>query len=92
MYNIKREPVAHDARLKKIVLTENARRLHTQVKHDIMLTEELLTKGLNEDDIQRLHQYLNTMLQNIVVNEGKRPLYLVKKITNKTWQKYTISE
>ena len=68
---IKREPVAHDARLKKVVPTEKACMLHTQVKHDIMLTEEMLTKGLDVDDIKRLHQYLDLMLQNIVVNEGE---------------------
>ena len=67
---IKREPVEHDARLKKVVLTEKARLLHTQVKHDIMVTEELLTKGLNEGDKQRLCRYLDIMLQNLVVDEG----------------------
>ena len=67
---IKREPVEHDARLKKLVLTEYAKKLHTRVLQDIMETEELLTQGLNEDDIHKLHQYLDIMIQNIVDMTG----------------------
>ena len=66
---IKRETVEHDARLKKVVLTELAKRMHTQIKEDILATEELLTKGLNKDDKQRLNQYLDIMIQNIVDTE-----------------------
>ena len=67
---IKRESVEHDARLKKLVLTERAMNLHTRVQSDIMETEQMLTKGLNEVDKQRLHQYLDQMIQNIVDIEG----------------------
>lgn len=67
---IKRESVEHDARLKKLVLTEYAKQLHTRVLQDIMETEELLTRGLGEDDKQKLHQYLDIMIQNIVDIEG----------------------
>ena len=63
---IKREPVEHDARLKKLVLTEAAKKLHARVLQDIFETEEMLTKGLSEDDKQKLHQYLDLMIQNIV--------------------------
>ena len=68
---IKREPVEHDARLKKVVLTEQARRMHTQIKEDILATEEMLTKGLTKVDKERLHQYLDIMIQNIVGTEGE---------------------
>lgn len=80
---IKREPVAHDARLKKVVLTERARMLHTQVKHDIMETEELLTRGLLEDDKRRLCRYLDIMLQNIVVKEDESTTISCEKHVNK---------
>lgn len=63
---IKREPVAHDARLKKLVLTEQAKQMHRQVEQDIRETEILLTKGLSEDDKEQLHQYLDIMIQNLV--------------------------
>ena len=68
---IKREPVEHDARLKKVVLTEQAKKMHSRIKADILSMEEMLTKGLSEDDKQRLHQYLDNMIQNIVDIEGE---------------------
>ena len=67
---IKREPVAHDARLKKLVLTEPAMKMHRQIQHDIMETERLLTEGLSEDDKQRLHRYIDIMIQNLVGDVG----------------------
>ena len=63
---IKREPVAHDARLKKLVLTEQAMQMHRQIQQDIMETERLLTKGLDEDDKRQLHRYIDIMIQNLV--------------------------
>ena len=67
---IKRESVEHDARLKKIVLTERAKRMHTQIRVDIMAMDEMLTRGMDEVDKQRLHQYLDIMIQNLVDEEG----------------------
>lgn len=63
---ITREPVEHDARLKKIVLSDQAKQLHRQVEQDIREMEQLLTKGLSYDDKQQLHQYLDVMIQNLV--------------------------
>ena len=68
---IKREPVEHDARLKKLVLTEQARQMHRQVERDIRETEKLLTKGMSEDDKRKLHQYLDIMIQNMVGDMGE---------------------
>lgn len=68
---IKREPVEHDARLKKLVLTEQAKQMHRQVEQDILETEKLLTKGLSEDDKRQLHQYLDLMIQNLVGDIGE---------------------
>jgi len=79
---IKREPVEHDARLKKVVLTERARKMHTQIKQDILETEEMLTKGMNEGDIVRLHQYLDIMIQNIVDIEGDTTTISCEKHNN----------
>lgn len=67
---IKREPVEHDARLKKIVLTEQAKQMHRQVEVAIRETESLLTKGMSEDDKRNLHRYLDRMIQNLVEEEG----------------------
>ena len=67
---IKREPVEHDARLKRLVLTEHAKQMQMQVKQDIRETEELLTNGMTEGDKQKLHHYLDMMIQNLVDGEG----------------------
>ena len=76
-----REPVEHDARLKKLVLTERAERMHQQVDCDMMETEELLTRGMNEDDKRILHQYLDTMLQNLVGEEGDATTTCCEKVS-----------
>lgn len=68
---LRRESVEHDARLKKLVLTEQAMQMHRQIKQDIKETEKLLTKGMTEDDKQRLHQYLDRMIQNMVGDIGE---------------------
>lgn len=62
---IKRESVVHDARLKKLSLTERAEQMHIQVEEDIEKMEELLTKGMNAEEKQRLQGYLNRMLANL---------------------------
>ena len=67
---IKRESVEHDARLKKLVLTEQAMQMHRQVEQDIREMERLLTQGLSNDDKQQLHQYLDIMIQNLVGDTG----------------------
>lgn len=62
---ITREAVAHDARLKQIVLTERAKNLHRQIEEDIRETERLLTKGMSEEDKQQMQGYLNLMISNL---------------------------
>jgi len=62
--------VEHDARLKKLVLTEPAMQMHRQIQQDIMETERLLTEGLSEDDRRKLHYYLDVMIQNLVGDNG----------------------
>ena len=48
---ITRSPVSHDARLKKLVLTEKAVALHTAVEERIRNTEKLLSEGLSEEEV-----------------------------------------
>lgn len=61
-----REPVEHDARLKRLVLTDLSLKIHRQVEQDIQETEELLVKGLSDRDKKCLHRYLDIMIQNLV--------------------------
>ena len=64
-----RESVEHDARLKRLVLTELSKKMYRQVEQDIRNTELLLTRGLCEEDRIQLHQYLDLMIQNLVDNK-----------------------
>lgn len=66
-----RESVEHDARLKKLMLTEKAKQMHLQAEQVIAETERLLTRGMSEDDKVRLHGYLDLMIQNL----AKEDLY-----------------
>jgi len=68
---LKREPVKHDARLKRLVLTERSMKMYQQVERDMLETEQTLTNGMTEDDKQRLHQYLDKMIQNLVGDTGE---------------------
>lgn len=67
---IRREAVEHDARLKKLVLTEVSMRMNQRIEQDMRETEALLTSGLSEEDKKKLHQYLDIMIQNLVGADG----------------------
>ena len=56
---LQREAVAHDARLKKLVLTEKARALVDRSEQDMRDMEALLSKGLSETEIKNLKKYLD---------------------------------
>lgn len=47
---IRRESVAQDARLKRIVLTQKARDLHRQIEADILAFESNLARGISEEE------------------------------------------
>ena len=65
---LQREAVAHDARLKKLVLTEKARALVERSEQDMRDMEALLSKGLSETEIKNLKKYLDQMLLNLDVD------------------------
>lgn len=64
---IARVPVAHDARLKKVVLTEKAGKIKRQAKQDMQEMEEQLTRGISEEELAVLHRCLDRMLKNLGV-------------------------
>ena len=65
---VRREAVEHDARLKKLVLTEKARALVDRSEQDMRDMEALLAKGLSEGEIRDLKRYLDQMLSNLDVD------------------------
>ncbi len=62
---IERHGVAHDARLKKLVLTEKAWELNKLMKEDLLKMEATLTKGFSEEEKEQLLQYIQRMKDNI---------------------------
>lgn len=62
---IYREPVAYDARLKKLVLTPKAISIHEQVVAEINKTEEDLIKGLTEEELNSFFTIIEKIKKNI---------------------------
>jgi DNA-binding MarR family transcriptional regulator len=62
---IERRTVAHDARLKKIVLMDKARKLHNIMREDAKMMERALTKGFTEEELKTLLSYIQRMKKNI---------------------------
>ena len=48
---LRREPVAHDARLKRLVLTERARALNEMICRGLEHTETLMREGIGEKEL-----------------------------------------
>ncbi|MBF4692548.1 MarR family winged helix-turn-helix transcriptional regulator [Fusibacter ferrireducens] len=62
---ILRQAVTHDARLKKIVLTEKASKIQELMKADIMQLEQTLIKGFTRDEVENLYTFIQRMKDNI---------------------------
>lgn len=62
---ITRESVANDARLKKIVLTEKAVRLHNCIAEDIEKRENKLKKGLTDEEIEAFFSIIQKLKANM---------------------------
>ncbi|MDO4471234.1 MAG: MarR family winged helix-turn-helix transcriptional regulator [Bacillota bacterium] len=62
---IRREPVAYDNRLKKIVLTDKALMYKQQVVEDLTSLEKTLTKGISEEDMEVFFEVIEKMMDNL---------------------------
>ena len=63
---IRRAPVARDARLKKITLTENGEELRRKMIAIKDKMEEQLKEGFSEKEIQQLYGYLERIKDNLM--------------------------
>ena len=68
---IKREAVEHDARLKKLVLTDKAKKLHERVHEEIEELEDTLTKGISQSELDSFMNTLDKLKTNLEEREGK---------------------
>ena len=62
---IHRLSVSHDARLKRIVLTEQALEIQTLMREDADKMEEKLTRGFTDEELALLHSYVMRMRENM---------------------------
>lgn len=62
---IRRQAVAQDARLRKIVLTEKARKIEGLMKEDAERMEQTLVKGFTDRELEVLYSYIQRMKENI---------------------------
>ena len=66
---IERLAVEHDARLKKIVMTEKSKELAKMMCLDRLETEKVLTKDFTAEEIQQLRGYIERMKKNLASAE-----------------------
>lgn len=62
---IKREKVSHDARLKKLSLTDRSRELAKLMDEDARRVESALTDGFSQQELEALFSYFDRLQKNI---------------------------
>lgn len=62
---ILREGVAHDARLKRLVVTEKAQQLQREIRQQILAIERQITLGVTEEELEIFFRVLDKISQNI---------------------------
>lgn len=62
---IKRVSVENDARLKKIVLTDKAIKIHTAICRDIAAREKRLRKGLTDEELEAFFRIVEKLKKNM---------------------------
>lgn len=67
---IERQPVEHDARLKRLVLTERGRAIIERVEKDMQEMEDKLLSGLSEEEIFIFKETLDKVILNLGVEDG----------------------
>ena len=62
---IQRVSVENDARLKRIILTEKAIKIHEEIMKDIERREALLKKGFTETEIEQFVSMIDRLIHNL---------------------------
>jgi len=62
---LRREAVPGDARLKKLVLTAEGRRIQAAIEREQQETERLLRRGVTEEELRVFHQVMEKFKNNI---------------------------
>lgn len=75
---IRRESVAQDARLKRIVLTQKAKDLHRQIEADILAFESNLARGISEEEQEVFLRVAKKMQENLREDLAKQGISISK--------------
>jgi DNA-binding MarR family transcriptional regulator len=62
---IKRESVSHDARLKKLTLTEKSLEIAKNIREDGEKMDAQIMKGFSEQELEALYSYLDRIQTNL---------------------------
>ncbi len=62
---LRREAVPGDARLKKLVLTAEGKRIQAAIEREQQETERLLRRGVTEEELRVFHQVMEKFKNNI---------------------------
>ena len=62
---LERQSVPHDARLKKLVLTERSRCVLQEMCQTGMTIDARLLRGFSPEEVQTLYGFLDRMFQNL---------------------------
>lgn len=62
---VKRVSVEHDARLKKLILTEKSSRMASQMRQIGEMTDARLLEGFTEQEKEQLYHFIDRMTQNM---------------------------
>ena len=62
---LRREPVPHDGRLKRLVLTDKALALDARIKQKLRETEELMREGISEEDMDTWFRVCGKIRSNL---------------------------
>ncbi len=62
---ISREPVEHDARLKRLVLTDKARALDESIGREIKRTEAIMSNGIPKDELDTWFRVCDRIRTNL---------------------------
>lgn len=63
---VTRHSVEHDARLKKLMLTEKSQRMNDLMHEKSLLLDEVLMRGFSDEEVSQLQTFIQRMTDNVV--------------------------
>lgn len=71
---IRRESVPQDARLKRLILTDQAWDLHTKMDGRLQMLDELLIRGITPEDLAGFNRAIQQMQKNMEMPVASNPI------------------